>query len=86
MREAVKWTNLSRREVARQLKALGTPVCKEVVSQLLREAGSGTELFGCDALAGCQIAHVPFAVKKGSIGFFGIAVCRDWAAGTFLHA
>lgn len=39
MREAVKWTNLSRREIARQLKALGTPVCKEVVSQLLREAG-----------------------------------------------
>lgn len=39
MREGVKWTNLSRREIARQLAALGTPVCKDVVSQLLRDAG-----------------------------------------------
>lgn len=39
MREAVKWTNLSRREIARQLAALGTPVCKDVVSQLLYNAG-----------------------------------------------
>lgn len=39
MREAVKWTNLSRREIARQLAALGTPVCKDGVSQLLYNAG-----------------------------------------------
>lgn len=39
MRDGVKWTNLSRREIARQLEALGTPVCKDVVSQLLRDAG-----------------------------------------------
>lgn len=39
MRAEVKWTNLSRREIALQLEALGTPVCKDVVSQLLHKAG-----------------------------------------------
>ena len=39
MREGVKWTNLSRRQIARQLKALGTPASKNVVSQLLHAHG-----------------------------------------------
>jgi len=39
MREGVKWTNLSRRQIARQLKALGTPASKNVVSQLLHDHG-----------------------------------------------
>lgn len=39
MREGVKWTNLSRRQIARELKKLGTPASKNVVSQLLYEAG-----------------------------------------------
>jgi hypothetical protein len=39
MRAGVKWTNLSRRQIARQLKALGTPASKNVVSQLLRDHG-----------------------------------------------
>ena len=39
MRAEVKWTNLSRRQIARQLKALGTPANKNVVSRLLREHG-----------------------------------------------
>lgn len=39
MRVGVKWTNLSRRQIARQLKALGTPASKTVVSQLLHDHG-----------------------------------------------
>lgn len=39
MREGVKWTNLSRRQIACQLKALGTPASKNVVSQLLHDHG-----------------------------------------------
>jgi len=39
MRESVKWTNLSRREISRQLKKRGTPANKNVVSQLLQEHG-----------------------------------------------
>lgn len=39
MRAGVKWTNLSRRQIARQLKGLGTPASKNVVSQLLHEHG-----------------------------------------------
>ena len=39
MREGVKWTNLSRRQIARQLKQRGTPASKNVVSRLLRERG-----------------------------------------------
>lgn len=36
MREGVKWTNLSRRQIACQLTALGTRASKQVASQLLR--------------------------------------------------
>jgi len=39
MRKGVKWTNLSRRQIARKLKELGTPASKNVVSQLLHEHG-----------------------------------------------
>jgi len=39
MRQDVKWTNLSRRQISRQLKELGTPAGKNVVSQLLYEHG-----------------------------------------------
>jgi hypothetical protein len=35
----VKWTNLSRRQIARRLKELGTPVSRRIVSQLLRHNG-----------------------------------------------
>jgi hypothetical protein len=37
MRADVKWTNLSRKEIALRVTALGTPVSREVVSQLLRK-------------------------------------------------
>ena len=37
MRADVKWTNLSRRQIAKKLGELGTPVCRDVVSQLLRK-------------------------------------------------
>lgn len=39
MRENVKWTNLSRRQISRKLKELGTPAGKNVVSRLLHEHG-----------------------------------------------
>jgi len=39
MRSDVKWTNLSRRQISRRLKAMGTPAGKNVVSRLLREQG-----------------------------------------------
>ena len=39
MREDVKWTNLSRRQISRRLRKLGTPAGKNVVSQLLYEQG-----------------------------------------------
>lgn len=39
MRGEVKWTNLSRREIAERMGALGTPVSRDVVSQLLRQHG-----------------------------------------------
>jgi DDE family transposase len=39
MRGDVKWTNLSRREIAERMGALGTPVSRDVVSQLLRQHG-----------------------------------------------
>jgi hypothetical protein len=39
MRMEVKWTNLSRRQVAARMKDLGTPVGRDVVSQLLRKHG-----------------------------------------------
>ncbi len=35
----VKWTNLSRRQIARRMSELGTPVSRDVVSQLLRKHG-----------------------------------------------
>src|SRR3954447_8909822 len=37
MRAEVKWTNLSRRQIAEKLGALGTPASRQVVSQLLRK-------------------------------------------------
>ncbi len=37
MRPEVKWTNLSRRQIARRITELGTPVGRHVVSQLLRK-------------------------------------------------
>ena len=39
MRENVKWTNLSRRQIARKLKELGTPANKDTVSRLLYDLG-----------------------------------------------
>ena len=37
MRANVKWTNLSRKEIALRVTALGTPVSRDIVSQLLRK-------------------------------------------------
>jgi hypothetical protein len=37
MRLEVKWTNLSRRQIATRISTLGTPVSRHVVSQLLRK-------------------------------------------------
>src|SRR5258707_11871461 len=37
MRADVKWTNLSRRQIAQRISALGTPVSRHIVSQLLRK-------------------------------------------------
>jgi hypothetical protein len=37
MRPEVKWTNLSRRQIAKRITDLGTPVSRHVVSQLLRK-------------------------------------------------
>jgi hypothetical protein len=37
MRPEVKWTNLSRRPIAKRMTELGTPVSRHVVSQLLRK-------------------------------------------------
>lgn len=39
MRADVKWTNLSRRQIARRLAAMGTPASRNIVSQLLRKHG-----------------------------------------------
>ena len=39
MRADVKWTNLSRRQIARRVTEFGTPVSRHVVSQLLRKHG-----------------------------------------------
>ena len=39
MRAEVKWTNLSRRQIAKRITALGTPVSRHVVSHLLRKHG-----------------------------------------------
>src|ERR1700722_19194783 len=39
MRSDVKWTNLSRGQIARRLGKLGTPASRQVVSQLLRKNG-----------------------------------------------
>jgi Rhodopirellula transposase DDE domain len=39
MRADVKWTNLSRRQIARRLAELGTPVSRRVVAQLLHQHG-----------------------------------------------
>jgi len=39
MRSDVKWTNLSRRQIALRVTELGTPASRHVVSQLLRKHG-----------------------------------------------
>jgi hypothetical protein len=39
MKADVKWTNLSRRQIARRMKEMGTPVSRRIVSQLLRRHG-----------------------------------------------
>ncbi len=39
MRAEVKWTNLSRRQIAQRLKELGTPASKQVVARLLHKHG-----------------------------------------------
>ena len=39
MRGDIKWTNLSRRQIAERMGAVGTPVSRDVVSQLLRQHG-----------------------------------------------
>jgi hypothetical protein len=39
MREAVKWTDLTRREISRRLAERGTPAGKRVVKQLLKKNG-----------------------------------------------
>jgi len=39
MNADVKWTNLSRRQIARRLKEMGTPVSRRIVRQLLRRHG-----------------------------------------------
>src|SRR3954463_11855563 len=39
MRLEIKWTNLSRRQIAARMKGLGTPISRDVVSQLLRKHG-----------------------------------------------
>ena len=39
MRLEVKWTNLSRRQIAKRVKDLGTPVSRHIVSQLLKKHG-----------------------------------------------
>jgi hypothetical protein len=39
MRGGVKWTDLSREEIAERMGALGAPVGRDVVSQLLRQQG-----------------------------------------------
>ena len=39
MRLEVKWTNLSRRQIAKRMAELGTPVSRHVVSRLLKTHG-----------------------------------------------
>src|SRR5829696_6216182 len=39
MRPEVRWTNLSRRQIAKRIAELGTRVSRHVVSQLLRKHG-----------------------------------------------
>jgi hypothetical protein len=39
MRPELKWTNLSRRQIAKRVHELGTPVSRHAVSQLLRKHG-----------------------------------------------
>src|SRR5215203_4430076 len=39
MRPEVRWTNLSRRQIARRVTELGTRASRDVVSQLLRKHG-----------------------------------------------
>lgn len=39
MRSEVKWTNLSRRQIAARITALGTPVSRHIASLLLRKHG-----------------------------------------------
>ena len=43
MRAEVKWTNLSRRQIAERLGELGTPASRQVVSQLLTKGRSADD-------------------------------------------
>lgn len=41
MREGVLWTNLSRREISRRLKEMGTPASRHTVRKLMKKHGLG---------------------------------------------
>lgn len=41
MREGVLWTNLSRREISRRLRAMGTPASRHTVRRLMKKHGLG---------------------------------------------
>ena len=41
MRQGVLWTNLSRREISRRLREMGTPASRHVVRKLLKKSGMG---------------------------------------------
>lgn len=41
MREGVLWSNLSRREISRRLREMGTPAGRHVVRKLLKKSGLG---------------------------------------------
>jgi hypothetical protein len=41
MRQGVLWTNLSRREISRRLREMGTPASRYVVRKLLKKSGMG---------------------------------------------
>jgi hypothetical protein len=41
MRECVLWPHLSRREISRRLREMGTPASRYVVRKLLKKSGMG---------------------------------------------
>jgi hypothetical protein len=64
MREDVKWTNLTKTEIAKRLGQLGTPVSVNIVTQLLRDARFGrrklrkTRAMGSVARRNDQFLHI----------------------------